>query len=167
MTDSLWAEQKCPSYRVVRLTEVTFNRYAPSEYWKVSVLERCPSYGVSDLRSLLWFKCSRWNGRSNFARYILILFDVFLLIEVVLFTIFRDIFCAVYTSITNLCTRQNFYPLQVSRLHKCWNFMKERMLKELKDSDSHVMRNRKMGPKNCLPFLSILKLSPVQIRWFL
>ena len=43
-------KQKCPSYRGVRLIKVIFNRNRPLEHLKVSVLESCPSYGMSVLR---------------------------------------------------------------------------------------------------------------------
>ena len=49
-TNTLRDEQKCPSYRGVRLIEVIFNRNRPLGHLKVSVLERCPSYGMSVLR---------------------------------------------------------------------------------------------------------------------
>ena len=49
-TDTLRNGQKCPSYRGVRLIEVIFNRNRPLGHLKVSVLERCPSYGMSVLR---------------------------------------------------------------------------------------------------------------------
>ena len=49
-TDTVRDEQKCPSYRRVRLIEVIFNRNCPLRHLKLSVLERCPSYGLSILR---------------------------------------------------------------------------------------------------------------------
>ena len=54
-TDTLRDEQKCPSYRGVRLIEVIFNRNRPLGHLKVSVLERCPSYGMSVLRGFTVF----------------------------------------------------------------------------------------------------------------
>ena len=47
--------EKCPSYRGVRLTivrliEVFLHTYVLPGHVKVSVLERCPSYGISVLR---------------------------------------------------------------------------------------------------------------------
>ena len=51
-TDTLLDEHKCPSYRGVSLIEVIFNRNCPLGHFKVSVLERCPSYGMSVLTLL-------------------------------------------------------------------------------------------------------------------
>ena len=49
-TDTPRDEQKCPSYRGVRLIEVIFSRNLPLGHVEVSVLGRCPSYGMSVLR---------------------------------------------------------------------------------------------------------------------
>ena len=49
-TDIPRDKYKCPSYRGVRLMEVISNRNHLFGQWKVSVLERCPSYGMSVLR---------------------------------------------------------------------------------------------------------------------
>ena len=70
-TDTPRDKYKCPSYRGVRLMEVIFNRNHLLGQWKVSVLERCPSYGMSVLRGFTVYASATFTLFRNIFKWIM------------------------------------------------------------------------------------------------